>query len=306
MPAYNAGKYIKDAVSSVLQQSYQNLELIIVNDGSTDDTLAILNSISDTRLKTISTANKGQCAAANLAFENSSGDFIKFMDADDLISLSFLEKQLMLINEDKESVASAKWGRFYDNNLETFTLNPEAVWKDMKPIDWLVSSLQKGPNMMQCALWLIPREILDKSGLWNENLSLINDFDFFIRVLLAANNIRFCPEAVLYYRSGIGSSLSQQKSKKALYSGYLSTKLGCSNILNFETSLRTSKICANLYMSWYYECYPQLPYESEKMKELALSSGGSAQKFEAGGITKKLTYLLGWRLTKKLKHLIGF
>lgn len=306
MPAYNAAPYIKEAVSSILQQSYRNIELIIINDGSTDDTLKILNGFTDVRMKVINTENKGQCAAANLAFNNSSGNFIKFMDADDLISPLTLERQLIRLNGANDSIASAKWGRFYKNDLDTFTLNPETVWRDMTSIDWLVESLSTGPNMMQCALWLIPRSTLEKTGLWNEELSLINDFEFFIRVLLASKDVKFCPEAILYYRSGMESSLSRQKSKKALYSGYLSTKLGCAHILAFENSDRTRKICANLYQSWHHECYPKLPNESIEMKQLAISSGGSNEKFRSGGFTKALQSLIGWRLTKKIKHLVGF
>lgn len=306
IPAYNAALYVKDSINSILVQSYQNLEIIIVNDGSTDDTLTVLENFKDQRIRIINTENKGQCAAANLAYQHSSGEYVKFMDADDIISPFFIEQQYHNIKENQSWIASAKWGRFYNDDLETFTLNPEPVWKDMLPIDWLVESLWSGPNMMQCALWLIPRPILEKSGLWNEKLSLINDFDFFIRVLLSAHQIRFTPEAILYYRSGMGGSLSQQKSRKALYSGYLSTKLGCSHILDFENSPKTRKICADLYMTWHYECYPQLRNESKEMKKLAIALGGSAQKFEAGGLTKKLADLLGWRFTKKLKYLIGF
>ncbi|TZF86206.1 glycosyltransferase family 2 protein (plasmid) [Pedobacter sp. BS3] len=306
MPAYNAEKYIREAINSILVQSYTNLELIIVNDGSTDQTLSVVKQFSDPRIKIINRENKGQCAAANLAYQHATGEYIKFMDADDIISRDFIKNQYELINGHPTWIASAQWGRFYHNDLSTFTLNPERVWKDMKPIDWLVESLQDGPNMMQCALWLIPRNILDRTGLWNEELSLINDFEFFIRVLLTAEQIKFSDKATLFYRSGMQHSLSRQKSKKALLSGYLSTKLGCASILSFENSARTREICANLYQLWHYECYPQLPIESLELKLLADNIGGSNLKFVSAGYTRVLATLLGWKRTKYIKYLLGF
>src|ERR1700761_7192282 len=89
MPAYNAGNYIMAAINSVIDQSYQNWELIIVNDGSTDNTGTELENINDSRIKIYNQTNKGQCAAANAAFGFSTGELIKFMDADDLISPDF-------------------------------------------------------------------------------------------------------------------------------------------------------------------------------------------------------------------------
>ncbi|WP_426328045.1 glycosyltransferase family 2 protein [Pedobacter sp. R-06] len=307
MPAYNAENYIAEAIESVLKQCYKNLELIIVNDGSTDKTLEVINSFYDQRLTVITIENSGQCSAANKAFYLSKGSLIKFMDADDIISPNFISLQVEKLNGNEDFIASAAWGRFNNNDLSTFKLNPESVWKDMQPIDWLKESLLSGQNMMQCALWLIPRGILTKSKLWDERLSLINDFDFFIRVLLSSNKILFTPNAILYYRSGISNSLSGLKSKKGLESAFLSTKLGTESLLRFENSHIVQKIAANQFQYWKYQFYPtdmELYYKCKKeIKRL----GSSKQKMEAGGITKFLNGFLGWKLTKRLKILIeGF
>jgi glycosyltransferase involved in cell wall biosynthesis len=305
MPAFNAEDYILNAVNSVLNQSYNNIELIVVNDGSTDRTEEILRGIHNPKLKLVTTINKGQCAAANLAFHHSKGEFVKFMDADDIISADFIENQVKVLKGDLNKIASAKWGRFYNNDLSTFQLNPETVWRDMKPIDWLVESLLSGHNMMQCGLWLIPRAIVVKSGLWNEDLSLINDFDFIIRLLLQSHEIKFAPGSILYYRSGISGSLSNQTSRQAYQSACMSTQLGCSRILNFENSYRTRKVCANSYKLWEFACYPNYPDLSLQMANECKKMGGSNMQYPAGGITKMLIQIFGWKLTKilKLKYL---
>lgn len=305
MPAYNAEAYIAQAINSLLAQSYENIEIIIINDGSTDGTTGILNSYQQPNIKIFHQANKGQCAAANLAFHHSTGEYIKFMDADDLISADFIKNQVHVLNNNRNQVASASWGRFYNDDLNSFKLNPEPVWKDMKPIDWLVESFWNGANMMQCALWLIPREILHKSGLWNERLSLINDFDFFIRVLLTAEEIKFTSDAILYYRSGIENSLSKQKSRKAHESAFLSTKLGIEYLLAAENSNRVRKIAADNMRMWSYEFYPRHMDLYHKSEEIIKSLGGSSFEFPAGGITANLVRVLGWKLTKRIKQLLN-
>lgn len=301
IPAYNASKYIVESVNSILRQSYQNLEIIIVNDGSTDDTLIKIQNLNDHRIKIISQDNMGQCNAANNAFNASKGEYIKFFDADDILSPDFIQNQFKQIENTKDEIASAKWGRFYNDDLTTFNLNPESVWKDMDPINWLIESLVNGPNMMQCGLWLIPRKILNISGLWDERLSLINDFEFFIRVLLASKKIRFTENAILYYRSGVVNSLSNQLSRKGLESALLSTKLGVEHLLKFENSKRTQRICANCLQNWNYIFYPQEMDLYREANELTIKLGGSDLPFDAGGKTKWMKNLLGWKLTKKLK-----
>jgi len=73
-------------------------------------------------------------------------------------------------------VASAEWARFYDDTSEA-TFEPEDVWRDLDPVDWLVTAWADGRPMMQPALWLIPRPLLERAGLWREERSPIDDFD---------------------------------------------------------------------------------------------------------------------------------
>ena len=171
----------------------------------------------------------------------------------------------------------------------------------MKPIEWLVESLSEGPNMMQCGLWLIPRVVLEKSGLWDERLSLINDFDFFIRVLLASTEVLFTPGAVLYYRSGLTSSLSAQKSRSSYESAFLSTKLGVERLLEFENSARTRKVAANIFQLWKYEFFPSQLDLYKTSKLIIKKLGGSSYPFPSGGSTKLLVTFFGWKLVKKMK-----
>src|SRR5690606_29679667 len=86
IPAYNSGRWIAATIRAALAQTWCNTELIIVDDGSRDDTLAIAQSFASPRVKVISQENQGASAARNTAFEHSQGDYIQWLDADDLIA----------------------------------------------------------------------------------------------------------------------------------------------------------------------------------------------------------------------------
>ena len=165
----------------------------------------------------------------------------------------------------------------------------------------LVNDLN-GLNMMQCALWLMPRTLLEKTGGWDERLSLINDFEFMIRVILHSKGICFTPNARLYYRSGITQSLSQQKSRKAMESAYLSTDLGCKYILTKEDSDRTRKVCANVWQQRVYEFYPACKDLAVKAEGHVANLGKPSISLPAGPGLKLLSRLVGWKIAKTLHY----
>jgi glycosyltransferase involved in cell wall biosynthesis len=305
MPAYNAGKYISEAVRSVLNQSYQNWELIIVNDGSTDQTAAELEKINESRISIFHQDNKGQCNAANKAFSLAKGNLVKFMDADDLISPTFIEKQVKRIEGRDDVVVSAAWGRFYNDDISTFKLNHKKISQDMPGTEWLENSWLTADAMMQCALWLIPRNIINRAGLWDESLSLINDLDFFTRILIKAKMVLFEKDAVLYYRSGISGSLSDKKTDQAILSLFKSIDQATTNLSSVAKSDKALLACANMWQLLIYQVYPKYPNHVRFAEKRIKDFKGSSLKFECGGITKILVSFIGWRLTKKIKHFLN-
>jgi glycosyltransferase involved in cell wall biosynthesis len=304
MPAYNAGAYLLQTVTSIQNQSYKNWELIIVNDGSTDNTGIELAKIDDSRIRIIQQENHGQSHAANVAFSYSRGPLIKFMDADDLISVNYLEKQFERLGSDQESIVSASWGRFYDNDLSTFKLVNSLVSKDLTPVDWLTNAWMNADPMMQCALWLIPRPVIERSGLWDESLSLINDLDFFTRVILSSKKVLFEEKAILYYRSGIPGSLSNTKSEKAFLSASRSIDQATTELLSADNSKRSMLACANSWQQFIYDIYPQYPRLISEAEKKVSAFGGSSLKFKCGGVTRVFVIVIGWKLTKRLKYTI--
>lgn len=301
MPAYNAGMFIKAAIDSIIQQSYQNWELIIVNDGSSDDTAAVIATYDDARIKAFQQENLGQCAAANRAFAASRGALVKFADADDIIASTMIERQVNALAGLQNTIAFGNWGRFYADSLSTFKPDHDFLTATMRPLDWLIRSMTGKQVMLQCALWLIPRNVLERSGLWNEKLSLINDFEFIIRVLLSSELLKYTPGATLYYRSGLERSLSGITSEKAVKSAYDSIDLGTRHLLNYAGSPETRRIAADCFQRFVYAYYPRYTGLVKLAENRVRSLGGSDCKFESGGYTRILVRLFGWKLAKKLK-----
>lgn len=305
IPAFNSGRYIEVTINSILSQSYKNIEIVVVDDGSTDNTVTVLKNIKDERLKFTTQPNKGASAARNKAYQLSSGSFIKFMDADDLLSANCVETQLNKIIDHPDSIASAKWGRFYLADQSDFILSPEKVWKDLPGIDWLVNSLiDTGANMMQPGIFLLPRQIVEMEGPWNESLSLIDDFEYMVRVISNSKMVLFCEDATLMYRSGLENSLSGKNSAIHMASAFQSLKLGVDQLLRTRNDSITRQACANTYQRWSYQFYPQYKIMYEELQHEIKKLGGSNTPIIGGKIFNRMSKLMGWKNAKKLKIFI--
>ena len=305
IPAYNAEKYIGRTINSLLQQTYTNIEIIVVDDGSTDNTKRILENFKDKRFTYFTGPNKGAAAARNKAFLLSAGAYIKFMDADDLLNRECIETQLMKIKEKPDCIASAKWGRFFAADVSDFKLSPEKIWKDMPGIDWLVNSLiDNGSNMMQPGIFLIPRQIIESAGTWNESLSLIDDFEFMVRVITCSATVLFCEEAVLLYRNGVAGSLSGRQSEKHMKSAFTSLSLGTEKILKIKNNTQSRLACANTFQTWAYQFYPDFPEYCIKAEQMINELGGSTIHMGGGKLYVLLSKITGWKRAKRLKLIL--
>ncbi|WP_426671944.1 glycosyltransferase family 2 protein [Mucilaginibacter sp. McL0603] len=305
IPAYNVENYLADTIQSVLNQTYRNIEVIIVDDGSKDRSLAVAKRYENDQIKIYSQKNSGASAARNKAYSYSNGEFIKFLDGDDLINPEMIECQVKKALEFENCTISSRWGRFYGHDLNSFRLRPEKCWKNMPPVDWLCISWEKGGSMTQAGMFLIPRNIIEKSGPWDETLSLIDDLDFFTRVLLSSFQVIFEDQAILYYRSGLNGSLSGHQSDKAIKSAFFSIDKATNNLLASDSSARTMRACANVWQNFIYSFYPRqaalVKAAAERVKDL----NGSDLPFACGGLTKVMKLLFGWKFTKIVKSILN-
>lgn len=297
--AYNAEKYVSQTIDSVLAQTYNNIEIIVVNDGSKDNTLSVLNNYAD-KIIIVNQENKGQDAALNNGFKHSKGDYIKFMDSDDLINPEMIDIQVKTLTaSNDEYVAYGEWSRFYNDDISTSDFTALEYWKDMAPIDFL--TVHPEGVMLQCGIFLLPRKIIDKAGLWDERLILFNDTEYFTRILLHTKGVKFSKGARLFYRSGLTSSISAQRSRKFFESTFLATQLLEKNLLDYEDSERARILIANTYFNQYFEMYPRFK-DLQKAHVMRIKSLGVATRAPYGGsMFNKLTQLFGWKLAKRIQ-----
>jgi glycosyltransferase involved in cell wall biosynthesis len=309
--AYNAEKYIRNTIESILLQQFDDFELIIVDDGSNDSTFKVVSDLAeDARIKLFMKGNSGQSDSLNFGYKQSSGCFVKFMDADDLISPNMLSEQVKLIETQPNSIISSDWGRFYGNNLSTFNLEIENQSMIEKPIDWILNSFIEGRNMMQCARFLIPRNLIEVSGLWNERLTLNNDTEFFTRLFLKADSIIRSKGTILYYRSGLVNNVSSIYTEKSIDSLIKSVILTTKYILHVNSSAKSKQICANILQNAAFTIFEHYPKGINSIEEEIRQLGGSSLKLGGGKVKKFLIFLFGWknliRLQKILKKSIKF
>ena len=303
MSAYNAEGHVAGALDSALAQTWDNLEIIIVDDGSTDETGLVVDRYDEQHdeVTAVHQENQGHSAGMNRAYAESSGEMIKFFDADDLISQDMIERQVNRLNGSRTHVASAEWARFYDVPSEA-TFEPETVWRDMAPADWLVMACGNTRPMMQCAIFLIPRPVFENAGGWDEQLALINDFEFFTRLLLQSEGIRFTAGARLYYRSGIEGNMSGMNTREAIESEHRSLLLGTQHLLDYEDTPGTRRVVANTLQDFIHRRYPDHPDLRAEMKKRVEELGGSDLRPSGPPGFEVLRPIVGWKMARRVQR----
>ncbi len=302
IPCYNAEQYLAECLESALAQTYQGIEIIVVDDGSTDSSVEIARGFEGRGVRIVRQKNGGQSAALNTAFRASRGEYIQYLDADDVLHPGKIDAQLARLKSAPTAIASAAWARF-QSRLDEANFASEEVWQDLAPVDWVVKSW-KGGGMMHVAGWLIPRSIVLAAGPWDESLRWASNLDghFFTRTLLASSRCLFCPEAKSYYRSG-HASMSSWRSRKSVEATFR-VLLDIGNaLLKSEDSERTRRAFADNLQRFIFANYPEnqdLVLAAEtKVKEL----GGSDLPLSAGPVQAALSKVVGWKMGKRVHRL---
>ena len=195
IPAYNAMKYLPETVATVFQQTYEDYEVIIVNDGSTDDVAAWVTELNHPKVKLISQENQGLSGARNTGIIHAQGDYVALLDADDLWHPTKLEKQVKCLDQFPEAGLVYTWTALMDESGQLtgrfFGAKDEGkVWK--KLIEF---------NVVGCgSVPLIRRTCFEKVGLFDRNLrSFVEDWDLWLR-MAPYFDFKVVNEPLVYYR----------------------------------------------------------------------------------------------------------
>lgn len=206
IPCYNQGQYLKEAIDSVLKQSYDKLEIVIVNDGSTDElTLSILKAISDPRIKIVNQRNMGLADARNKGITNSKGDFVLPLDSDDKIAPSYIQFCVRAFSE-KPNIAIA-----YSNGLKFG--EESGIWK--LPEFSLIEMLKA--NLIHCS-GLFKRKDYDLTRGYDTKMKFgWEDWDFWLSLLELRPYVHKISDPLFYYRIRKGSMVRSLDANKIKY-----------------------------------------------------------------------------------------
>jgi glycosyltransferase involved in cell wall biosynthesis len=300
IPAYNAETWIGDTIGSALAQTWPRKEIIVVDDGSIDQTLAAARRFQSKDVLVVTQDNQGAAASRNKAFSLCQGDYIQWLDADDLLSPEKVSKQMEYAERGRNdrTLLSAAWGYFmYRHRHAKFT--PTALWCDLSPTEWLIRKM--GQNLhMQTATWLVSRELTEAAGPWNPQLSVDDDGEYFCRVLLASDGVRFIREgSVLYRISGFGNLSYIGRSDRKLEAQFHSMRLHIGYLLSLESSDRTRAACVRYLQNWLSHFYPERLDIVKDAEQLAADLGGRLETPQLSWKYEWIRRLFGWGLAKR-------
>lgn len=193
-PTYNRDRFLPDAVASVLAQTSHDLELIIVDDGSTDDTRKVLEPfLADSRVRYFYQENQGQSQARNLALEHAGGEFIAFLDSDDVWAPDKLEKQLAVLKANPEVDIVHGDEAMIDEQGEVISL------QNMRRYSGRITRYLLADNSVSITTALVRRRCFDEMGGFDTSVGVADDYELWLRF-----SARFCywyePGIVAWYR----------------------------------------------------------------------------------------------------------
>jgi glycosyltransferase involved in cell wall biosynthesis len=307
IPVRNGMPFLKDAVRSIVQQSFSPIEIIVVDDGSTDGSAEWLRSCSYRNVKLISREGVGACAARNAGLAASAGQLIQFVDADDLLHPNKIDLQVRqhLVTPDPDTFVSfSQLIQFRDG----CKVDQGEIWHDEarifdRPLLLLAEILDSG-RFIQTGQWLIPRKLAMIAGTWDEELQADQDGDYFSRVLACAKKCVACPEAIAYYRRmTTGSQISAGKSKQHFASRLIALERKLKLIRPLTDDELFGRVVDRQCSQLAFSSYPCNTVVAKRCLELLKQH---AIDFHPQFPTRQLRWvsnILGWRVARYCSYL---
>lgn len=199
IPSYNAMRYLPEAVNSVLRQTFTDFEVLIVDDGSSDHTVEWASQLTEPRVKLISQENKGAAGARNNGIANSQGEYVAFLDADDVWEATKLEKQVKCLDDNPSAGLVHTWIAFIDEQGKATgnvmaTYGEGEVWKQV--VEY---------NPVRCgSTTMVRRCCFDTVGVFDQNFSFAEDWEMWIRIA-SRYSFALIKEPLVYYRQHLNN-----------------------------------------------------------------------------------------------------
>jgi teichuronic acid biosynthesis glycosyltransferase TuaG len=259
IPTYNATSYIEEAVGSALNQTYKNIEVVIVDDGSTDGTRSVLDPyIKEKKIIYVRQDNKGLAGARNTGMRAAHGEFIALLDSDDMFLPNKIERQVgYLIDHPECGVSYCNIAHFYEEEPEKLLKLSYEYYSGDEVFPQLLQE-----NFINPLTVVLRRSAIDQVGLFDESYKRSEDWEYWVR--LAYRGVRFCyvPEVLAKYRMR-KTSLSynwmsevERKEKEVDIFASLSQKMSSAERKKYQMG-RT--VFIHRVKLWYARCGDYLP-----------------------------------------------
>ncbi|MCP6757933.1 MAG: glycosyltransferase [Fischerella sp. CENA71] len=254
IPVYNSEKTIKDTIKSVLKQTWNDFELIIINDGSNDSTLEVISQFKDPRIKVFSFENAGGNVSRNRGLNRATGEFVSFLDADDIWTSDKLESQFHALQANPEAIVAYSWTDYIDEQGKLLFPGTHITANGNVYEQLVVSNfLENGSNP------LIRREALVQLDGFDEELTAAQDWDMWLRLAKKFDFIAVARVQILYRVSANSLSTNLARQEKASLEVLGKVCLTNTHNLNYLKN----KSLANLYK--YLTCKAlQQPFNRKK------------------------------------------
>lgn len=203
IPCFNAEQWIRDSIQSVKKQE-NGTEIIVIDDGSTDDSANIIRN-EFPFVKLIKTKNQGVAKARNTGIKELTGEFIQFLDADDILAEGKIKKQLKVLNQSKADIAYGDWQKLIEDEGGDFKKGKVIQRRLKNPEIDLFTDFWCPP-----AVYLFKRAVVEKVGGFRKSLPVIQDARFVLDCALAGARFTYCPQIMAYYREHSSNSLSKK------------------------------------------------------------------------------------------------
>ncbi len=306
IPSFNAERWIGLAIHSVLTQDYPSIEVIVVDDGSLDRTVEIARRFEGRTVKVITQPNGGAPVARNTALAHAQGDYIQWLDADDMLGPQKISMQMKRSERvaDDRTLLSCPFFTFYFRT-EAAKLFSSLLYQDLTPSDYFFVKFNYD-TFLQPATWLVSRHLTEAAGPWWELRSADDDGEYFCRVVAASNAVSFVPSARTFWRVGNSGSVSWawRRSGRDLEALFQSTARCVEHYRKFEVTPRSQAACLTFLHRRLTLFYPESPELVDKTRKLIIELGGTMmlpilspkyqyiQKMFGTGIAKKSQFFI--------------
>lgn len=283
IPVYNVERYIEQCIDSVLNQTYKNIEIILVNDGSTDNSGKICDTYSNNiDVKVIHQNNRGLSDARNTGIKNAHGEYIVFLDSDDYWNdIKFLENINNILSNKEFDLIGFGFSKFFEKNNKIVSRNYENY--NDTDIDILIKE-----NIFKACAWdkIVKKSIIDSMNMKFESGYYSEDIDWCSKLLVYCNNIYFYNKPVYIYRQRDNSITSNIK-----YKHIMDILTLCKNNIEFIKKYNDKKEIVWNYLAYEYCVALGLigAYKGKEITELLEN-------------TNSLDELLQYDLNKKVKY----